>query len=88
MSRIHSAHEKSLRFLSGCSPAAQAPVQASHEVVVTKTSPFPYGDRHMSFQAPVKDILFNIEHLARIDEDVATLPGYEDKGLETAQMVL
>lgn len=42
----------------------------------------------MSFQAPVKDILFNIEHLARIDEDVATLPGYEDKGLETAQMVL
>lgn len=42
----------------------------------------------MSFQAPIKDILFNIEHLARIDEDVATLPGFEDKGLETAQAVL
>ena len=42
----------------------------------------------MSFQAPVKDMLFNIEHLARIDEDVATLPGFEDKGLETAQAVL
>ncbi|MBQ9578004.1 MAG: acyl-CoA dehydrogenase N-terminal domain-containing protein, partial [Ottowia sp.] len=42
----------------------------------------------MSFQAPVKDMLFNIEHLARINEDVATLPAFEGKDLETAQMVL
>ena len=41
----------------------------------------------MSYKAPVKDMLFNIEHLARIDE-VAKMPGFEDAGLETAQAVL
>lgn len=41
----------------------------------------------MSYTAPVKDFLFNIEHLARIDE-IAKLPGFEDAGLETAQAVL
>ena len=41
----------------------------------------------MSYTAPVKDMLFNIEHLARIDQ-VAQIPGFEDAGLETAQAVL
>ena len=41
----------------------------------------------MSYTAPIKDFLFNIEHLARIDE-IAKLPGFEDAGLETAQAVL
>jgi 3-(methylthio)propanoyl-CoA dehydrogenase len=41
----------------------------------------------MSYNAPLKDMLFNIEHLARIDQ-VAQLPGFEDAGLETAQAVL
>jgi 3-(methylthio)propanoyl-CoA dehydrogenase len=41
----------------------------------------------MSYTAPLKDMLFNIEHLARIDQ-VAALPGFEDAGLETAQAVL
>jgi len=41
----------------------------------------------MSYKAPVKDMLFAIEHLARIDQ-VAQLPGFEDAGLETAQAVL
>ena len=41
----------------------------------------------MSYVAPLKDMLFNIEHLARIDQ-VAKLPGFEDAGLETAQAVL
>ncbi len=41
----------------------------------------------MSYKAPVKDMLFNIEHLARIDE-IAQMPGFEDAGLETAQAVL
>jgi len=41
----------------------------------------------VSYKAPVKDMLFNIEHLARIDE-VAKMPGFEDAGLETAQAVL
>jgi alkylation response protein AidB-like acyl-CoA dehydrogenase len=41
----------------------------------------------MSYKAPVKDLLFNIEHLARIDE-IAKIPGFEDAGLETAQAVL
>ncbi len=41
----------------------------------------------MSYVAPLKDMLFNIEHIARIDQ-VAQLPGFEDAGLETAQAVL
>ncbi|MBW8468596.1 MAG: acyl-CoA dehydrogenase [Thiobacillus sp.] len=41
----------------------------------------------MSYVAPLKDMLFNIEHLARIDQ-VAALPGFEDAGLDTAQAVL
>ncbi|HRM53538.1 MAG: acyl-CoA dehydrogenase [Ottowia sp.] len=41
----------------------------------------------MSYKAPVKDMLFNIEHLARIDQ-IAQMPGFEDAGLETAQAVL
>ncbi len=41
----------------------------------------------MSYVAPLKDMLFDIEHLARIDQ-VAQLPGFEDAGLDTAQAVL
>jgi hypothetical protein len=41
----------------------------------------------MSYKAPLKDMLFNIEHLARIDQ-IAAMPGFEDAGLETAQAVL
>ena len=41
----------------------------------------------MSYKAPVKDMLFNIEHLANI-EQVAQIPGFEEAGLETAQAVL
>ena len=41
----------------------------------------------MSYTAPVKDMLFNIEHLARI-EQIAQIPGFEDAGLDTAQAVL
>lgn len=41
----------------------------------------------MSYTAPLKDMLFDIEHLARIDQ-VALMPGFEDAGLETAQAVL
>ena len=41
----------------------------------------------MSYTAPLKDMLFDIEHLARIDQ-VAQLPPFEDAGLETAQAVL
>ncbi|MEQ6436942.1 acyl-CoA dehydrogenase [Comamonas sp. w2-DMI] len=41
----------------------------------------------MTYSAPVKDMLFNMEHLARI-EQVAQIPGFEEAGLETAQAVL
>jgi 3-(methylthio)propanoyl-CoA dehydrogenase len=41
----------------------------------------------MSYNAPLKDMLFNIEHLARIDQ-IAQIPGFEDAGLETALAVL
>ena len=41
----------------------------------------------MSYVAPLKDMLFNIKHLADI-EQVALIPGFEDAGLDTAQAVL
>lgn len=41
----------------------------------------------MSYQAPVKDMLFCMKELADL-EAVAQLPGFEDAGFETAQAVL
>jgi hypothetical protein len=41
----------------------------------------------MSYQAPVKDMLFCMTELAGLDQ-VASLPGYEDAGIDTAQAVL
>ncbi|MFO6421326.1 acyl-CoA dehydrogenase C-terminal domain-containing protein [Hylemonella sp. W303a] len=41
----------------------------------------------MTYRAPLKDMLFNLRYLARIDE-IASLPGFEDAGFETAQAVL
>ncbi|MBB1652247.1 acyl-CoA dehydrogenase [Delftia sp. UME58] len=41
----------------------------------------------MTYSAPLKDMLFAMEHLAQIDQ-VAQLPGFEEAGLETAQAVL
>ena len=41
----------------------------------------------MSYVAPLKDMLFNIKHLADI-EQIAKLPGFEDAGFDTAQAVL
>jgi 3-(methylthio)propanoyl-CoA dehydrogenase len=41
----------------------------------------------MSYTAPVKDMLFAIEHLANI-EQIAQIPAFADAGLDTAQAVL
>jgi len=41
----------------------------------------------MSYRAPVKDMLFDIRHLAGIDE-IAKIPGFEEAGFDTAQAVL
>ncbi|RYZ12562.1 MAG: acyl-CoA dehydrogenase [Comamonadaceae bacterium] len=41
----------------------------------------------MSYIAPLRDMLFDIEHLAGIAR-IAELPGFEDAGLDTAQAVL
>jgi hypothetical protein len=41
----------------------------------------------MSYIAPVKDMMFTIEHLAGL-EQVAQLPGFEEAGLDTAEAVL
>ncbi|WP_418320143.1 acyl-CoA dehydrogenase [Piscinibacter sakaiensis] len=41
----------------------------------------------MSYQAPVKDMLFCMTELAGLDQ-VATLPGFEEAGIDTAQAVL
>ena len=41
----------------------------------------------MSYVAPIKDMLFNIQHLANIDQ-IAQIEGFEDAGFETAQAVL
>jgi alkylation response protein AidB-like acyl-CoA dehydrogenase len=41
----------------------------------------------MTYKAPLKDMLFNIQHLAQIGQ-IAAMPGFEDAGFETAQAVL
>ncbi|MES2413365.1 MAG: acyl-CoA dehydrogenase [Pseudomonadota bacterium] len=41
----------------------------------------------MSYKAPLKDMLFDIKHLAGIDQ-IAQIPGFEEAGFETAQAVL
>jgi alkylation response protein AidB-like acyl-CoA dehydrogenase len=41
----------------------------------------------MSYTAPVKDMLFDMQHLANI-EQIAQIPGFEDAGFDTAQAVL
>jgi 3-(methylthio)propanoyl-CoA dehydrogenase len=41
----------------------------------------------MSYKAPLKDMLFDIRHLANVDE-IAKMPGFEEAGFETAQAVL
>jgi alkylation response protein AidB-like acyl-CoA dehydrogenase len=41
----------------------------------------------MSYRAPVQDMLFDIRHLAGIEE-IARLPGFEEAGFDTAQAVL
>ena len=41
----------------------------------------------MTYKAPLKDMLFNIRHIADI-EQVAKIPGFADAGFETAQAVL
>ncbi|MCD6663979.1 MAG: acyl-CoA dehydrogenase C-terminal domain-containing protein [Comamonas sp.] len=41
----------------------------------------------MTYQAPLKDMLFVIEHLACIDQ-LSRMPGFEDAGLDTTTAVL
>jgi 3-(methylthio)propanoyl-CoA dehydrogenase len=41
----------------------------------------------MSYSAPIKDMLFVMKELAGLD-NIATLPGFEDANLDTAQAVL
>jgi len=41
----------------------------------------------MTYKAPLKDMLFDIQHLANIDQ-VAQMPGFEDAGFDTAEAVL
>ena len=41
----------------------------------------------MSYIAPVKDFLFNLQHIAQLDR-IAQIPGFEDAGMETAQAVI
>ncbi|HEY0956058.1 MAG TPA: acyl-CoA dehydrogenase [Roseateles sp.] len=42
----------------------------------------------MSYQAPVKDMLFNIQHLAELEALTAQVPAFADFGLDTAAAVL
>jgi len=41
----------------------------------------------MTYKAPLNDMLFDIRHLAGIEE-IAKMPGFEEAGFETAQAVL
>ncbi len=42
----------------------------------------------MTYKAPVKDMVFAMQHLAGLETLSATVPAFEDAGLETAQAVL
>ena len=42
----------------------------------------------MSYQAPVKDMLFNIQHLAGLETLTEQIPAFADFGLDTAGAVL
>jgi alkylation response protein AidB-like acyl-CoA dehydrogenase len=42
----------------------------------------------MSYTAPVKDMLFNMAHLAQLDGLTQDVPAFADHGLDTAQAVL
>ena len=42
----------------------------------------------MSYTAPVKDMLFNMAHLAELDRLTQDIPAFADHGLDTAQAVL
>ena len=42
----------------------------------------------MSYTAPIKDMVFNMEHLAALDALAQAIPEFADAGLETAQAVL
>jgi 3-(methylthio)propanoyl-CoA dehydrogenase len=41
----------------------------------------------MTYKAPLKDMLFDIKHLANIDQ-IAKMPGFEEAGFDTAEAVL
>jgi alkylation response protein AidB-like acyl-CoA dehydrogenase len=42
----------------------------------------------MSFKAPIKDLMFNIRYLAKLDEMASRIPAFADAGVETAQAVI
>ncbi len=42
----------------------------------------------MTYKAPVKDMVFAMQHLAGLETLAATVPAFEDAGLDTAQAVL
>ncbi|MDD2545941.1 MAG: acyl-CoA dehydrogenase [Burkholderiaceae bacterium] len=42
----------------------------------------------MSYQAPLKDLMFNLHHLAELDLLADTVPAFADAGVETAAAVL
>ena len=42
----------------------------------------------MSYTAPIKDMVFNMEHLAALDALAQAIPEFADAGVETAQAVL
>ncbi|WP_457325334.1 acyl-CoA dehydrogenase N-terminal domain-containing protein, partial [Roseateles sp. P5_E11] len=42
----------------------------------------------MSYRAPIKDMLFNIQHLAGLETLTKQVPAFEDFGLDTAAAVL
>ena len=67
-------------------PISGIPGYVDSAFIKFNTREFP-GDNRMSYTAPLKDMLFDIEHLANIAQ-VAELPGFEEAGLDTAQAVL
>ena len=67
--------------------ARSAVIEVRSGEVIERSEVIRHSGVPMSYRAPLKDMLFDIRHLAGIDE-IAKMPAFEDAGFDTAQAVL
>src|SRR5438128_277958 len=90
MPRRRSSASPTTGWRRTCSPPCRNWSRRSDRAQVSsgaQRAPFFSETRAMSYRAPLKDMLFDIESLAGI-EAVSRLPGHEEAGLDTARAVL